>query len=69
MKFCSSVVAEASFSKLLEYEQIENGLPRYLLLEKVKNTILYRKNGGPVPPDSLDFDTPANSYLVLPFKF
>ena len=28
------MLAKASFSKLLEYEQIENGVSRYLLLEK-----------------------------------
>ena len=42
---CLSALAKASFSKLLEYEEIKMASHGTYFWKKVKNTILYRKSG------------------------
>ena len=59
---CLSVLTNASFSKLLENEQIENGLSHYLLLEKGVESEKYyfiQKKVGVSAPGSSSFDAPV----------
>ena len=66
MEFCCSVLATASFVKLLEYAQLKNGILLYIFLQKSigENATYYycRKLGGGSAPSPCDFDAPVQDY-------